>query len=120
MSEWFGVIEMRGNQLVHGLKTRKLDQAISLLGQCAGNYGHFLMETLPKLPLVDSVDAYDGLPILVDGWMNDNHYQLLSLFNKKSRPIIGIDMHRPVHLKRARCASVYWLCPTGVSLCHRT
>ncbi|MDP0590132.1 MAG: hypothetical protein QS748_13480 [Candidatus Endonucleobacter bathymodioli] len=44
--------------------TREIPNGVSLLGQCTGNYAHWLTETLPKLLLVDTVESYREIPIV--------------------------------------------------------
>lgn len=77
-----------------------LVEAISLLGQSSGNYAHFITETLPKLLLVDSLPEYRKIPILVDGWIHDNHRVLIKLFNKTRRQVIPVAPSQPAHVER--------------------
>jgi len=78
----------------------RMSEAVSLLGQCAGNYAHFLTEVLPRLLVVDQVEEYRKAPLLVDGWIHHNHLAAIRLFNKHYRNIIRVGMHQPPHLYR--------------------
>jgi capsular polysaccharide biosynthesis protein len=77
-----------------------VQEAVSLLGQCAGNYAHFLTEVLPKLVIVDQLKEFHKIPLLVDNWMHKNHFALIRLFNKNYRQIIRVDIPQPVRVKR--------------------
>ena len=82
MSERYGVtkLDLRKRQMQHVFEVSlHMKAAISLLGQCAGNYAHFLTEVLPKLPVIDQIPAYKGLPILVDDRIH--HFALRSGFD---------------------------------------
>ena len=75
--------------------SKKVDRAISLLGQCTGNYAHWLTETLPKLIIVDGHPEYDGLPLLVDDWIHPNFYDSIKLLGNQPRQMIGVGRFKP-------------------------
>lgn len=78
----------------------RFGEALSLHGQCAGNYAHFLAEVLPKLLVADEYGDFPDAPILLDdGWTPINHRKLISLFNRHGRDIIrvGMDQAADVH-----------------------
>lgn len=79
-------------------KAKRVDRAISLLGQCTGNYAHWLTETLPKLVIVDACPEHDGLPLLVDDWIHPNFYDSIKLLSKHPREIIGVGRFQPCEL----------------------
>ena len=83
-----------------GLSPVPMREAVSLLGQCAGNYAHFLTEVLPRLIIVDGLKEYQKIPLLVDNWMHENHFTLIRLFNKNYRRIIRVDIAQPARVKR--------------------
>ena len=68
-------------------KLLRVKEAVSLVGECTGNYAHWLIETLPKLVAVDEYEKYSSLPLLVDGWIHPIFYQTLALLNSRHRPI---------------------------------
>lgn len=78
----------------------EVDAAVSLVGQCTGNWGHWLTETLPKLLMVDAIDGYEQLPLLVDDWIHPNHFETIKLFNKHARDIVPVMLRRPVYVKK--------------------
>ena len=75
---------------------RRLNTAINLVGQCSGNYAHFLTEILVKLALADKSGINPDIPILVDGWINDIFFRILELFNFNKRPIIRVGLFEKV------------------------
>lgn len=77
----------------------EVEQAISLLGQCAGNYAHWLTETLPKLVIIDEIEEFDGLPLVVDQWIHPNFHASIDMFNRKKRRVIGIDRWESISLE---------------------
>lgn len=78
----------------------RMEAAISLLGQCAGSYAHFMSEVLPKLLIIDERSEYDGIPVLVDAWIDPALVQILECFNLKRRKILRVVFRRPVLAKR--------------------
>ncbi len=103
MSERYGVtkLDLRKRQMQHVFESSlHMKAAISLLGQCAGNYAHFLTEVLPKLPVIDQIPAYKGLPILVDDRIHQNHIEAIKLFNTKGREIVRVQSGHPVRCER--------------------
>jgi hypothetical protein len=67
--------------------TLHLKEGISLLGDCSGNYAHWILEALSKLAEIDEQDRYKSVPILVDGWLHPKFYESLAVFNSSHRPI---------------------------------
>ncbi len=78
----------------------KIGAAISLLGQCAGNYAHFLTEVLPKLMIVDQFSEYNGIPLLVDIFIDRNIMETIKVFNTNKRKIYFVHIGRPVFCDR--------------------
>lgn len=79
----------------------QVKEAISLLGECNGNYAHWMIETLPKLIILRSMEEYRRLPILVDGWIHPILYETLFLLDTNARPIIRVNQWQMVSVKRA-------------------
>src|SRR5690606_21036948 len=42
------------------------ERAISLLGQCNGNYAHWTTEVLARFTLIEDIPEFKGVPLLVD------------------------------------------------------
>lgn len=104
MAEHFG--EMRlfpdDGQMVHCSfePPIEMEAAISIMGQCAGSYAHFMSEVLPKLAIVDQRSEYDGIPLLIDSWLDHTLVRIIERFNVKRRPILKVFIRRPVRAKR--------------------
>lgn len=75
-------------------------EAVSLLGECTGNYAHWLLETLPKLVLVDRIERFNHMPLLVDSWIHPMFFQTLTLLNTHARGIIRVDRWQPIDVQR--------------------
>ena len=79
-------------------RVRRMGKAISLLGECTGNYAHWLIEILPKLLIVDTLKEFDGLPLLVDGWIHPHCRASIELLGLGKRPLIEVGLWKVVHL----------------------
>lgn len=102
-SERVGTIDVRhssGELLAATDPPFRLKVGISLLGGCAGNYAHFLTEVLPKLLLIDTIDFYDDVPIIIDFWVEPNIKNAIRFFNTKNRPIFELNYGQPAFCER--------------------
>ena len=79
-------------------KPKSLAMAVSMIGQCSGNYAHWLTETLPKLPLLDTCEEFYDLPLLVDDGLHPNIYSSLDLINRNRREVIKVKRWEPAVL----------------------
>lgn len=94
-------MRLRNGRIKYALDPpRRLDEAISLLGQCAGNYAHFLTEVVPRLLIADSVPSLKGLPIILDAWIDPAHRDLIDLLNVEKRRIIEAWIGQPLVCRR--------------------
>jgi capsular polysaccharide biosynthesis protein len=103
MSERFGATALypRSSRIRHILgHPIQVDAAVSMVGSCTGNYAHWLTETLPKLLAVDLIDEYRSLPLLVDDWIHQHHFDSIDIFNRHRRQIVRVPVHRPVRARR--------------------
>ncbi len=82
------------------IKSIQLNAAISLLGNCSGNYAHWLTENLPKLILIDEHIEYTNLPILVDDWIHPTLLSTIDFFNKNKREIFYVSRWQTVDIIR--------------------
>jgi len=91
-AETFGFLrpDIRRNEVKIrlGRPSQFIDRAISLLGQCAGNYAHWLTEILPKLVAVDQLEQYRDYPLLVDDWIHPVFFETLAVVGLHKREII--------------------------------
>ena len=81
-------------------KGKRYSEAISLLGQCNGNYLHFLTEALTRLTIADRRAEYDRLPLVVEDNLHPRLYEALVLLNVKGREIIRIAEYEPAFFDR--------------------
>ncbi|WP_414159390.1 glycosyltransferase family 61 protein [Pseudomonas sp. BNK-45] len=82
-----------------------IKEAFSMIGQCSGNYAHWLTETLPKLAMLDACGEYKDIPIIVDENLHQNMYASLELINVNRREIIKIRAWCPLHVEKLILAS---------------
>jgi capsular polysaccharide biosynthesis protein len=99
-----GVISQRRSRSdVHLYLTKPalaIDAAATLIGQCSGNYAHWLTETLPKLPILDSNKESSRLPLLIDAGLHQNIRASIELINSNRRPIIQVARWQPMQVNR--------------------
>jgi capsular polysaccharide biosynthesis protein len=81
-------------------KSQKVAAAISLLGQCNGNYAHWITEVLTRLVLVDDIPELRDLPILVDQNVHEKLFYALELMNSGRRKVIPVRPYEKVHARR--------------------
>ncbi|MGO4716392.1 glycosyltransferase family 61 protein [Bradyrhizobium sp. 2TAF24] len=79
---------------------RRVGPAATIIGQCAGNYAHWLTEILPKLVVLDSSTADKDLPLLIDGWVHPNLHEALQVVNHNKRPLIQVERWEMVASER--------------------
>ena len=81
-------------------KPKNLAMAVSMIGQCSGNYAHWLTETLPKLAVLDACGECSDLPLLVDDGLHPNIYASLDLINRNHREVVKVKRWEPVVLSK--------------------
>jgi capsular polysaccharide biosynthesis protein len=79
-------------------KPKMLTTGTSMIGQCSGNYAHWLTETLPKLTILDACEEFYDLPLLVDDDLHPNIYSSLNLVNRNRREVIKVKRWEPAIL----------------------
>lgn len=98
--ETFGVARIdRKNKSVFLLQTQsavKVDIAINLLGQNAGNYAHWLTELLPKLAIVNQYEELNNHALLVDSWIHPNLHESINWLNGQNRQVVYVNRWQPV------------------------
>lgn len=97
-----GRLSSSGNRFKITLKPRakKVETAISLLGQCNGNYLHFLTESMTRLALADQLPELDDVPILIEKGLHPRLYEALDLLNIKGREIIFVREYKAAIVKK--------------------
>jgi capsular polysaccharide biosynthesis protein len=67
-----------------------LPAAISLIGSASANYVHWLTETAPKLALIDEIEDYADLPLVIDAELHPNILESIHCLNQRRRDLIPI------------------------------
>lgn len=67
-----------------------LPAAISLIGSASANYVHWLTETAPKLALIDEIENYADLPLVIDAELHPNILESIHCLNLRKRKLIPI------------------------------
>lgn len=73
-----------------GQQVDSIPSGISLVGSATSNYVHWLTETLPKLALIDGVDAYRDLPYIIDAGLHPNILDSVRHLNSGGRDVIQL------------------------------
>jgi hypothetical protein len=81
-------------------KGKKYSQAVSILGQCNGNYLHFLTEALTRLAIIDQWPEFDDLPLVVEDNLHPRLYEALDLLNVKGRDILRVAEYESAFFKK--------------------
>ena len=71
-------------------KQLRVKRAISLLGQCNGNYAHWVTEVLARFVLIDDLPDLAGVPLLVDHPVHEKLLDALDFLNVTRREIINV------------------------------
>lgn len=74
------------------------ERAISLLGQCNGNYAHWVTEVLARFVLIDEIPEFKGLPLLVDHPVHEKLLDALDFLNVARREIINVRPYQRVQV----------------------
>lgn len=75
---------------LNGQQVNSIPCGISLVGSATANYVHWLTETLPKLALIDGVNAYQDMPYIIDAGLHPNIMESVRHLNSEGREIIQI------------------------------
>lgn len=96
MEEMHGMvcIDTKQNLLVRYKESHEqmeaLPAAISMIGSASANYVHWLTETAPKLALIDEIENYADLPLVIDAELHPNILESLHCLNSRKRKLIPI------------------------------
>lgn len=85
-------INAKSNKLVRfkGQQVDSIPSGISLVGSATANYVHWLTETLPKLALIDGIDAYRNMPYIIDAGLHPNILESMRYLNSRERNVIQL------------------------------
>lgn len=84
---------------------RRVPEAIWLTGVHSANFGHWLMEFLPKIWASLDQPGFAETPILVDRDMPSQHLEALRLFTHPEQPVLFLERHAAVRVDRLWVAS---------------
>lgn len=73
-----------------GTQVGSIPFGISLVGSATANYVHWLTETLPKLAMIDGIEAYQGMPYIIDAGLHPNILESVRYLNSSGRNIIQV------------------------------
>lgn len=105
-AENVGVVSVNRNKnrlrlyLTQTQRPKKIPMAATMIGQCSGNYAHWLTETLPKLLVLDAYGEFSDLPLLVDDGLHPNIYESINLVSSNRREVIVVKRWEPVLLDK--------------------
>lgn len=71
-------------------KTRTLDAGLMMFGLQSKNYGHWLLEFVPRLLWFNDNACPSDFPICIDDHMPETHRQIVELLNTRERPILPL------------------------------
>ena len=86
-------------RMIFRRKSLRVDSAISLLGQCNGNYAHWVLEVLTRAALVETIPSLSGLPFLVDSPVHEKMVDALDILNVSGREIIPVHNAQKVYVR---------------------
>jgi hypothetical protein len=97
------------------LAEEPLEQAFSLVGVNSYNFGHWLIEFLPRVLACRDLPGFGSVPILIDEQMPPQHLDALRLFAGPDHPVVVLSRGKAVRVKRL------WACsmPSYVPLSPR-
>lgn len=69
---------------------REIDAGLMLFGFQSRQYGHWLLEFVPRMLCFNHPACPSGLPICVDAEMPETHRQIIALMDTRDRPIVTL------------------------------
>jgi capsular polysaccharide biosynthesis protein len=69
---------------------REIDAGLMLFGFQSRQYGHWLLEFVPRLLSFNDPACPSGIPICVDAEMPESHRQIIELMDTRDRPIVTL------------------------------
>jgi hypothetical protein len=71
-------------------ETRTLDAGLMMFGLQSKNYGHWLLEFVPRMLWFNNRDCPSEFPICIDDHMPETHRQIVELLDERDRPILPL------------------------------
>jgi len=69
---------------------REIDAGLMLFGFQSRQYGHWLLEFVPRMLCFNDPACPSGLPLCVDDGMPETHRQIVALMDTRDRPIVTL------------------------------
>ena len=98
-----------------GRPDRELDRALPLVGVHTYNFGHWLLEFLPRLFGCVGRPGFESLPILIDEQMPSQHREALELFVGSTHPIVVLRARETVRVRELWTCSTPTYFPVGAT-----
>ena len=90
-----------------------LERAFPLVGVHSYNFGHWLIEFLPRVLACRDRPGFGSVPILIDEQMIPQHREALELFVGRDHPIVVLKRGEAVRVKRLWTCSMFVYFPLG-------
>ncbi|MBU67212.1 MAG: hypothetical protein CL858_17415, partial [Cupriavidus sp.] len=71
-------------------ETQTLDAGLMMFGLQSKNYGHWLLEFVPRMLWFNDPACPSGFPICIDDHMPETHRQIVELLDERTRPILPL------------------------------
>lgn len=71
-------------------ETHRLDAGLMMFGLQSKNYGHWLLEFVPRMLWFNDPACPSDFPICIDDHMPDTHRQIVALIDERDRPILPL------------------------------
>jgi hypothetical protein len=71
-------------------ETQTLDAGLMMFGLQSKNYGHWLLEFVPRMLWFNDPACPAGFPICIDDHMPETHRQIVELLDERERPIVAL------------------------------
>lgn len=71
-------------------EVRILDSGLMMFGLQSRNYGHWLLEFVPRMLWFNDPACPAGCPICIDDHMPETHRQIVELLDRRGRPILPL------------------------------
>lgn len=75
-------------------EVRILDSGLMMFGLQSRNYGHWLLEFVPRMLWFNDPACPAGCPICIDDHMPETHRQIVELLDRRGRPILPFRRRR--------------------------
>ncbi|WP_419828608.1 glycosyltransferase family 61 protein [Methylobacterium sp.] len=71
-------------------ETQTLDAGLMMFGLQSKNYGHWLLEFVPRMLWFNDPACPSSFPICIDDHMPETHRQIVELLDERNRPILDL------------------------------